>query len=209
MRFLTSNIEHRTPNDEIASLHFSKDDIFRFRTDANLQMDERPIIRKMHVVRNTIILAGICWLFGFSWIGCGVKGPPVPPRQPPVPAVSGLAYRVADRAVILTWSLPGPLSGRQAKRRRSASTGPEPSLKIQPARGAPWYLKKRNRSHTCKRTTTDIPPTCPWIPGIAMYSKSGWRRAVLWGPIQIQYNSTICPMPLQEVHSAHETDSFL
>jgi hypothetical protein len=115
MRFLTSNIEHRTPNDEIASLHFSKDDIFRFRTDANLQMDGRPIIRKMHVVRNTIILAGICWLFGFSWIGCGVKGPPVPPRQPPLPAVSGLAYQVAGASGHADLVAAGPLSGRQAE----------------------------------------------------------------------------------------------
>jgi hypothetical protein len=53
--------------------------------------------------------------FGFGSVGCGVKGPPIPPQQPPVPAVSDLAYEVAGQAVMLTWSLAGPLSGRQAK----------------------------------------------------------------------------------------------
>ncbi len=60
------------------------------------------------------LLTGIFLLLGFSYFGCGIKGPPVPPRQPPVPVVLDLAYQVADRVIMLTWRLPGPLFGRQA-----------------------------------------------------------------------------------------------
>ena len=61
------------------------------------------------------ILAGLFLLFNIGFFGCGVKGPPVPPRQPPVPAVVDLAYALADQIVSLTWRLPGPLSAKQAK----------------------------------------------------------------------------------------------
>jgi len=57
----------------------------------------------------------IC-LVGLMSIGCGVKGPPVPPRQPPFPAVVDLSYRVAGPAVTLGWSIPQALSGEQAGR---------------------------------------------------------------------------------------------
>ena len=63
-----------------------------------------------------IALTGISLLLCFSYFGCGVKGPPVPPRHAPVPAVAELAYQVADQTVTLTWRLPGPLSRKQAKR---------------------------------------------------------------------------------------------
>jgi len=61
------------------------------------------------------ILAGLFLLLSVSYFGCGVKGPPVPPRQPPVTAVADLAYAVSDQIVALTWHLPGPLSAKQAK----------------------------------------------------------------------------------------------
>lgn len=61
------------------------------------------------------ILAGIILLFSVGFLGCGIKGPPVPPQRLPVPAVTRLAYQVADGSVTLNWSLPGPLSGRQAR----------------------------------------------------------------------------------------------
>ena len=48
--------------------------------------------------------------------GCGVKGPPVPLQQKrSLPAVTDLAYRVADRQVTLTWRMKSPLD-RQAAR---------------------------------------------------------------------------------------------
>jgi len=61
------------------------------------------------------ILAGLFLLLSVSYFGCGVKGPPVPPRQAPVQAVADLAYAVSDQIVVLTWHLPGPLSAKQAK----------------------------------------------------------------------------------------------
>lgn len=53
-------------------------------------------------------------LLGVGYTGCGVKGPPLAPRQQPVTAVLDLAYTLADQTIALTWRLPGPLSGRQA-----------------------------------------------------------------------------------------------
>lgn len=54
-----------------------------------------------------------------AWVGCsgcGVKAPPVPLRQPaPLPAVTDLAYRVADHAVVLTWTLSPPLDNKTAR----------------------------------------------------------------------------------------------
>jgi hypothetical protein len=48
--------------------------------------------------------------------GCGVKGPPVPLRpQARLPAVTDLAYRVADHSVMLTWTLSPLLDGKAAK----------------------------------------------------------------------------------------------
>ena len=60
------------------------------------------------------ILAGIFLLLGMGYLGCGIKGPPVPPRQLPVPVVADLAYQVSDQTVRLTWRLPGPLAHKQA-----------------------------------------------------------------------------------------------
>ena len=37
---------------------------------------------------------------------CGVKGPPVPPRQVPPPAVSDLSYRIENGWARLNWSFP-------------------------------------------------------------------------------------------------------
>ncbi len=54
-------------------------------------------------------------ILAFSFTGCGVKGPPVPPKSLPLPMVADLAYQVHDRAVTLTWRLTGRLSGKQAE----------------------------------------------------------------------------------------------
>jgi hypothetical protein len=45
---------------------------------------------------------------GLGFSGCGVKGPPVPPRQPPLPAVTDLHCRVARQTAALTWRLAEP-----------------------------------------------------------------------------------------------------
>ena len=38
--------------------------------------------------------------------GCGKKGPPVPPRQKPVPAVSDLKHSIDGNILSLTWTIP-------------------------------------------------------------------------------------------------------
>ena len=52
----------------------------------------------------------------FVLAGCGVKGPPVPPKSLPVPKVAELVYRVDGSAVFLEWALTERLSGKQAQK---------------------------------------------------------------------------------------------
>ena len=49
-------------------------------------------------------------------IGCGVKGPPLPAHQPPLPAVVDLTYRLETDTVLLDWRLDGALSTGRARR---------------------------------------------------------------------------------------------
>lgn len=84
------------------------------------------------VAAKLITAAGIASMLIFSFCGCGIKGPPVPPRPPSVPAVAKLDYQVENQTLTLTWSLSGPLSGKQAKRAtfgiyRSRSAVTEPA----------------------------------------------------------------------------------
>jgi len=44
--------------------------------------------------------------------GCGVKGPPIPPKMMLPPPVQDLQGRVEDGRVVLTWTPPGRPSGR-------------------------------------------------------------------------------------------------
>jgi hypothetical protein len=70
--------------------------------------------RRTRICSKRIVLCGIFFLLCVSYFGCGVKGPPVPPKLPPVPAVADLAYAVVDQTIALTWRLPGRLSAEQA-----------------------------------------------------------------------------------------------
>jgi len=45
--------------------------------------------------------------------GCGKKGPPVPPRQSPVPSVSDLKYRIDGSLLTLTWTIPKEKEGEK------------------------------------------------------------------------------------------------
>lgn len=89
-----------------------------------------------------IVLAGISLLLGFSYFGCGIKGPPVPPRQPPVPVVAELAYQVADQTVTLTWRLPEPLSGKQAKHAKFGLYRSRTALAESACDGCPLVFEK-------------------------------------------------------------------
>jgi len=50
--------------------------------------------------------------------GCGKKGPPVPPRQEPVPAVSDLKYGIDGNILTLTWTIP-----KEKEKAKSAFSG--------------------------------------------------------------------------------------
>jgi hypothetical protein len=52
------------------------------------------------------LFAALLLVLGFS--GCGVKAPPVPPRQPPLPAVKDLSCRVMQQTATLSWRLAAP-----------------------------------------------------------------------------------------------------
>lgn len=62
-----------------------------------------------------IVLSGLFLLLSVGYFGCGVKGPPRPPGEPPVPAAADLAYQVTDQTITLNWRLPAPLSAKQSK----------------------------------------------------------------------------------------------
>lgn len=63
-----------------------------------------------------LIPAAIILIFLFP--GCGKKGPPVPPRHKPVPAVSDLKYGIDGNILRLTWTIP-----KKKEKAKSASTG--------------------------------------------------------------------------------------
>lgn len=54
----------------------------------------------------TAVLLIPFWVFA-----CGLKGPPVPPRQPPLPAVTGLKGQLDNGVVTLTWQHPADTQG--------------------------------------------------------------------------------------------------
>ena len=83
----------------------------RFSATRSLMQDNG----RTRICAKMIVLSGFFLLLSFNFFGCGVKGPPVPPRHAPVPAVASLTYQVADQTATLTWGLPGSLSGKQAK----------------------------------------------------------------------------------------------
>ena len=50
--------------------------------------------------------------------GCGKKGPPVPPRHKPIPAVSDLKYGIYGNMLTLTWTIP-----KEKEKAKSAPDG--------------------------------------------------------------------------------------
>jgi hypothetical protein len=59
-----------------------------------------------HILPTLRLAVALLLVPGIS--GCGVKGPPVPPRQPPLPAVKDLSCRVAGQTATLSWRLAAP-----------------------------------------------------------------------------------------------------
>ena len=90
--------------------------------------------RGTHAAWTGMLMA--CWLFGGTTIvGCGIKGPPVPLWQRPVPRVVDLAAVVGERWVDLTWSLSEPLGSTPAESIRRVRSGADPLHRVDPRRG--------------------------------------------------------------------------
>lgn len=64
---------------------------------------------------NPIILPVLVALLVAALFGCGIKGPPIPPRTPPIPAVENLTYQLEDQTITLNWELAASLSKEAAK----------------------------------------------------------------------------------------------
>lgn len=77
--------------------------------------DKSQNVRHTGYQKKWFMLAGCCLLLALSHIGCGIKGPPVPPKAPPIQAVTDLSYQVDEGSVVLAWGLPDRLSGKRAK----------------------------------------------------------------------------------------------
>lgn len=73
------------------------------------------IVRKTCLLLNRIALFGSLMPFALVALGCGVKGPPVPPQAPPVAAVEALSYVQEGLSAVLSWRLPQRLPRRQAR----------------------------------------------------------------------------------------------
>jgi Fibronectin type III domain len=122
-------------------------------------------MRRTGVAVKMIILAGLCWLIGVSWIGCGVKGPPVPPQKTLSLTPPRLSYQVTDQSVSLTWSLPEPLSGRQAKQARFIVYRSRTGFSQKPCDGCPLVFEKRATIPYVHAEADSYSTTAPLDPG--------------------------------------------
>jgi hypothetical protein len=103
---------------------------------------ERFVVGNTAGYTNLSILVGLLFLFGIGYFGCGIKGPPVPPRQAPVSAVAELTYQAADQTVTLEWRLTGPLSAKQSKKAAFGIYQSRTSLAETPCDGCPLVFEK-------------------------------------------------------------------
>lgn len=61
------------------------------------------------ILQLTLLMAASACL-----IGCGKKGPPVPPRQTLTPAVKDLSSNIDGDMFVLTWTIPGKMEDKSA-----------------------------------------------------------------------------------------------
>lgn len=98
--------------------------------------------RSTRICSKIIVLSGILLLLSVGYFGCGVKGPPVPPKAPPLPAVAALAYQVADQTVRLSWRLTEPLSSKRMGHAAFGLYRSRTALAEPPCDGCPLVFEK-------------------------------------------------------------------
>lgn len=91
---------------------------------------------------NRLLLVGCFYVLGFIWFGCGIKGPPMPPQRPPIPAAADLNYRTVGQSVVLTWGLPVSLNRKQAARSTFGIYRSRTSLAAPACDGCPLIFEK-------------------------------------------------------------------
>jgi hypothetical protein len=152
-------------------------------------------MRRTGVAVKMIILAGLCWLIGIGWFGCGVKGPPVPPRQPLSPAAPRLTFQVTGASVTLAWSLPEPLSGRQTKQARFVVYRSQTDLDQAACDDCPLVFQKWETIPYVHADANPYSVTAPLDPGYRYVFKVRVETDGRVGPdsnsVQVDYESDI------------------
>lgn len=121
------------------------------------------------------------------WIGCGKKGPPIPPERPRPPAVKDLAYTVHNDIVKLSWTVPGEGKSERVappavvKVYRSRLSAEEASCKNCPIRFAvsgeiPIYKKRSEKTEPVKMSYTEFVETgYRYIYKVIVFDEYGFR----------------------------------
>lgn len=158
--------------------------------------------------RPTASLPGLLAVLLMGWLvlgmgGCGVKGPPVPFRQPaPLPAVAHLGFGVADGRVTLTWRLKAPLDGEAARQarfivRRSLTKLEGPACENCPmvfeTVGTQPYVETADGIHAMT-----LPLETGYRYGFIVHLKTGKRVGPDSTPVQFDYPSDEVVVPVEE-----------
>jgi hypothetical protein len=127
-----------------------------------------------------LVLAGS----SFLWIGCGRKGPPLPPRRPLPPVVKDLEYSVHNNRVELSWTVPSA-EGRSAapatavKVFRSRLSAEEAGCENCPIRYSvsgdiPIHKKRSEKSKPTRMSYTEfVEPGYRYIYKVTVYDEYG------------------------------------
>ncbi len=135
--------------------------------------------------------------------GCGVKGPPIPLRQPaPLPAVTDLTYRVSDRQVTLTWRLPSPLDRQSAKRARFIIRRSRTALDQPACENCPRVVETVGRMpyvETTDMTYTDkLVIEAGYGYAFTVHLRTGNQVGPDGDPVQFDYPSNPLAVPVEE-----------